>query len=198
MATAAIGTTEDEMISPKIRQPPSKTKCPAPFLLKTYELLEEENNKVVSWNEEGTGFVVWSPDKFSELVLPRYFKHNNFSSFIRQLNTYGFKKVASKRWEFSHEEFKRGSKHLLAKITRKKSDPSIFPSYLKPSQEITNVATKEKNVNQQLLMVENQNLRKKRLELQMQIAHFKTLETKLLKCLSQYVGNQKNKVRRLC
>ncbi|XP_019240606.1 PREDICTED: heat stress transcription factor B-2a-like [Nicotiana attenuata] len=205
MATAAVGTAEDRTISRKIGQAPPRTKCPAPFLLKTYELLEleeeeEENysgkNKVISWNEEGTGFVVWSPAEFSELMLPKYFKHNNFSSFIRQLNTYGFKKVASKRWEFSHEKFKRGSKHLLGKITRKKSDPSAFPAYLKPYDHI--MAEKEENNSSlQLLMEENQNLRKERLELQMQIAHFKTLEIKLMDCLSHYVGNQQNKVRRL-
>ena len=67
-----------------------KSKHPAPFLLKTYDLLEDEehSSRIVSWNEEGSGFVVWSPDEFSEQILPRYFKHNNFSSFIRQLNTY--------------------------------------------------------------------------------------------------------------
>ena len=74
-----------------------RTKGPAPFLSKTYALLEDgeegaetgdDNKKIVSWNAEGTGFVVWSPAEFSELTLPRYFKHNNFSSFIRQLNTY--------------------------------------------------------------------------------------------------------------
>lgn len=68
-------------------------RCPAPFLLKTYDLVEqgiegEDGIKIVSWNEEGNGFVVWSPAEFSELTLPKYFKHNNFSSFIRQLNTY--------------------------------------------------------------------------------------------------------------
>lgn len=80
-----------------------RTKCPAPFLSKTFDLLEEEEDKediekmmkrtgggqrIVSWNGEGTGFVVWSPAEFSQLILPKYFKHNNFSSFIRQLNTY--------------------------------------------------------------------------------------------------------------
>jgi len=69
-----------------------RQRCPAPFLLKTYDLLEEgeaeDITKIVSWNAEGTAFVVWSPAEFSELTLPRYFKHNNFSSFIRQLNTY--------------------------------------------------------------------------------------------------------------
>ena len=80
----------------------SRIKSPAPFLSKTYDLLEEEEERgrreatergswgqrVVSWTADGTGFVVWSPAEFSELMLPRYFKHNNFSSFIRQLNTY--------------------------------------------------------------------------------------------------------------
>lgn len=72
-----------------------RTKSPAPFLCKTYDLLQERddddddgNKKIVSWNAQGDGFVVWSPAEFSELMLPKYFKHNNFSSFIRQLNTY--------------------------------------------------------------------------------------------------------------
>lgn len=76
----------------------------------------------------------------------------------------------------------------------------MFPSYLKSSSEenaMTNIM--EENNNQQLLMEENRNLKKERMELQMQIAEFKALEMKLLECLSQFMDNNNhNKVRRLC
>ncbi|KAK4347146.1 hypothetical protein RND71_033485 [Anisodus tanguticus] len=202
MATDAIpASAADRNISRIIGRSPT-TKCPAPFLSKTYDLLEEqeeENNniKVVSWNGEGSGFVVWCPAEFSVLMLPKYFKHNNFSSFIRQLNTYGFKKVASKRWEFQHEKFQKGCRHLLAEITRKKCEPSAFPTYLNPCEKNTLLARAGENTTRQLLMEENKNLRKERMELQMQIAHFKTLEMKLLQCLSECVENTHNKARRL-
>ncbi|XP_055805829.1 heat stress transcription factor B-2a-like [Solanum dulcamara] len=206
MATDTIPAPEDDRnISRKMtRSTRTRTKCPTPFLSKTYDLLkeqEEENNnniKVVSWNGEGNGFVVWCPDEFSEVMLPKYFKHNNFSSFIRQLNTYGFKKVASKRWEFQHEKFQKGCRHLLAEITRKKCEPSVFPAYLNPCEKSKLLAkNNQENTKRQLLMEENQNLKKEKMELQMQIAHFKTLEMKLLRCLSQCVENQHNKSRRL-
>lgn len=62
---------------------------PAPFLLKTYELVDDPyTNPVVSWSHNGRSFVVWNPPEFARDLLPKYFKHNNFSSFIRQLNTY--------------------------------------------------------------------------------------------------------------
>ncbi|XP_057748867.1 heat stress transcription factor B-2a-like [Arachis stenosperma] len=184
-----------------------RPRCPAPFLLKTYDLLEESGDggsggKIVSWNGDGSGFIVWSPAEFSELTLPRYFKHNNFSSFIRQLNTYGFKKISSKRWEFKHEKFQRGCRDMLVEITRKKCEPSVFPSYLKSSSEenaiTSNNSMEENNNSHQLLMEENKNLKKERLELQMQIAEFKSLEMKLLECLSQVMDNHQNKSRGQC
>lgn len=60
-----------------------------PFLSKTYDLVEDPTlNPIISWGPKGESFVVWDPVEFARLVLPRNFKHNNFSSFVRQLNTY--------------------------------------------------------------------------------------------------------------
>lgn len=62
---------------------------PPPFLTKTYEFVEDPaTNRVVSWSQGNNSFVVWDPQKFATTLLPKYFKHNNFSSFVRQLNTY--------------------------------------------------------------------------------------------------------------
>jgi heat shock transcription factor, other eukaryote len=62
---------------------------PTPFLTKTYEIVDDPStNQVVSWGPAGNSFVVWDPHLFATTLLPRYFKHGNFSSFVRQLNTY--------------------------------------------------------------------------------------------------------------
>ena len=63
------------------------------FLSKLYDILNNTTyKKIIYWNKEGKGIIIANIYEFSNMVLPKYYNHSNYSSFVRQLNLYGFHK----------------------------------------------------------------------------------------------------------
>lgn len=65
------------------------------FLNKTFAMLKTSKPDIATWAEDGLSFYIIDQARFVDSVIPQYFKHSNFSSFVRQLNFYGFRKVWS-------------------------------------------------------------------------------------------------------
>ena len=72
----------------------AKTRKPESFLSKLFDILNNtNNNSAISWDSEGKKIVISDIVKLCNEVLPKFYKHKNYSSFIRQLNLYGFHKT---------------------------------------------------------------------------------------------------------
>ena len=128
------------------------------FLLKLYQILENDQYKnIIHWGENGQFFIVKNIHDFTENILPKYFKHNNYSSFIRQLNMYGFHKKKSNQNEhiFLHQNFIKDQKDLIKTIKRKsknEKDIQLLNNYLNNSKKtdlvpFSNLAFKNINNN---------------------------------------------------
>ncbi|WPH02039.1 Hypothetical protein R9X50_00489400 [Acrodontium crateriforme] len=107
------------------------------FIHKLYNMLEDRSiAHLISWANTNESFVMSPSTEFSK-VLAQYFKHTNISSFVRQLNMYGFHKVSdvfhtgspdSPLWEFKHGagNFKRGDLAGLREIKRRASRHTLM------------------------------------------------------------------------
>jgi hypothetical protein len=93
---------------------------------------------IVSWMPHGRSWRVWKPREFEVKVIPTYFEHNKFSSFIRQANGWGFRRITTKgpdRNSYYHELFLQGVPHLAKMMQRPSpnqkpvSDASTEPNF---------------------------------------------------------------------
>jgi HSF-type DNA-binding len=97
---------------------------------------------VISWMPHGRSWRVLKPREFEIRVIPTYFEHAKFSSFIRQANGWGFRRVTQgrDRNSYYHELFLRGLPHLCKQMKRpgvsqkQASDPDHEPDLYKISE----------------------------------------------------------------
>ncbi|KAF1792188.1 Heat shock transcription factor family [Phytophthora cactorum] len=76
------------------------------FVRAVYDMLQNEDQRILSWSADGSRFQVYDVPRLETEVLRKYFKHDKFSSFQRQLNNFGFHKWTKTRASvatFSHD-----------------------------------------------------------------------------------------------
>ncbi|KAF2199313.1 hypothetical protein GQ43DRAFT_376583 [Delitschia confertaspora ATCC 74209] len=136
-------TDDDEDLEQKAllarKDAQAKRKQIPPFVQKLSSFLDEKNNtNLIRWSDDGNSFIVLDEDEFARTLIPELFKHNNYASFVRQLNMYGFhKKVglsdnsmkasetkAKAPSEYFNKYFKRGRPELLWLIQKPKNAAS--------------------------------------------------------------------------
>jgi hypothetical protein len=62
------------------------------FAYRLFQLVSNENgdaNPLIEWCNDGAMFKIIDTARFEESIIPKWFSHKNYSSFIRQLNIYG-------------------------------------------------------------------------------------------------------------
>ncbi|KAF8246236.1 hypothetical protein K440DRAFT_553861 [Wilcoxina mikolae CBS 423.85] len=137
MVNAPPGPQQQQSLSLGNSSGVQQPKVQTAFIHKLYNMLEDANiQHLISWSPSNESFVVSPTGEFSK-VLSQYFKHTNISSFVRQLNMYGFHKVNdvfhtgspdSALWEFKHGNgsFKRGDLVGLREIKRRASRHALI------------------------------------------------------------------------
>ncbi|KAF8544579.1 hypothetical protein BDD12DRAFT_699922, partial [Trichophaea hybrida] len=95
---------------------------------------DPKTDNLIRWSDSGNSFMVLDEDEFSKRLIPDLFKHNNYASFVRQLNMYGFHKVvgladgslktseqrSKPPSEYENPYFKRGQPDLMWLIQKPK------------------------------------------------------------------------------
>ena len=110
---------------------PSSTKLKplSPFVSKLQVLLSDSKfQDAIRWSGNGEAIVIYDADTFKRIVLDKtaeMFKTKNFTSFVRQLNLYGFRKVPTngksdpnKNMKFEHPHFVQSKPQMMHLVQR--------------------------------------------------------------------------------
>jgi len=102
------------------------------FPIKLHKIMERADvdgySHIISWLPHGRAIRIHDSKAFVAKIMPRYFYISKYTSFIRQLSIYGFRKVSRKgidKGAYYHDLFLSGRPGLCAGISRLKSRPTL-------------------------------------------------------------------------
>ncbi|XP_070575971.1 heat shock factor protein-like isoform X2 [Ptychodera flava] len=185
------------------------------FLTKLLALVEDpKTDDLIRWSSNGSTFIIGDQARFSKEVLPRYFKHNNIASFIRQLNMYGFRKMVGietgglksekDETEFYHPHFVKGQPEQLEQIRRKVSTSKGDEVKVKHGDvtrvlsEVKQMKGKQENLDTRLdtMKRENEALWREVAELRQKHAKQQTIVNRLIQFLLSLVQTSRTGLKR--
>jgi len=119
---SALTSDSDEMGTANSSEPTKKKRRTG--FIETLFLMANtpENETAIGFNPDGVSLEIRNTADFSTRVLPKHFKHKNVSSFIRQLNNYGFRTIPSPKGIFQtfvHDNFIKDRRDLIKFISRR-------------------------------------------------------------------------------
>ncbi|TDL21372.1 hypothetical protein BD410DRAFT_804297 [Rickenella mellea] len=173
------------------------------FAKKLFKMLGDSRfSHVLSWNLSGDAFIVKDVTEFTKSILPKFFKHSNFASFVRQLNKYDFHKVKNTQdsdggehtWTFKHPHFRADSIDGLENIRRKLPGQQPKPHRSASKRSVDKVAPTRRQSpsdsdSSEDPLVQIEHLRRTQGEM---IDHIRNLEEKYSRALAELVTCNKN------
>ena len=174
------------------------------FIFKLNDILnnEKENSTMIHWNSSENGFVIENFENLRNIVLPKYFKHHNYASFVRQLNLYDFHKTKNdKLVEFIHKKFQRNQLKMIKNIKRKKkssdnieegNNAMLNRKFNLPENRHIEIVSKKLNIiHEKFIEMENVNILLKNTVKELLIEN-KIREKKILNIVKKFTKNHLN------
>ncbi|KAL1492913.1 hypothetical protein ABEB36_011079 [Hypothenemus hampei] len=151
------------------------------FLVKLWKMVNDPStDHLICWSQNGNTFIIQNQAQFWYKLLPLYYKHNNMSSFVRQLNMYGFHKITSlvnpvwstqiekneaQAIQFYHPCFQKDKPEKLVEIKRKSTTikTNEEQAIIRPEElnkvlfEIKQLKGKQSSVDSQLTAMKQEN-----------------------------------------
>lgn len=130
-----------KLLGKKIKK--SKIKPEGLFLLKLFNILKDKKfSEYIYWSTDGKSIIIPNKNKFIKNVLPKFCNTQKYSSFVRQLNMYGFHKskgIMKKGESYELDKFIREStKDEINQIVRPNKKVKNLVEYIKTNQKTDN------------------------------------------------------------